>query len=175
MALSHKWQGVGEHSNRAEAKRKLFVDLLETDLKENEILTAVEVPALGDNSGSAYLKFEHPASGYAICGAAAVVSKRDNGTIESASLCFNGVTATPHNAEKVADTLVSDNIIEHLAGEVVKLVTGTAIPDGVIDYLVDHYLTIDEPMGDIHASGPYRTELAKVYGKRALKAARDRA
>jgi len=28
---------------------------------------------------------------------------------------------------------------------------------------------------DLHASGLYRMELAKVYGRRALKAARDRA
>ncbi len=39
---------------------------------EDEILTAVEVPVLAAGTGSSYLKFEHPASGYAVVGAAAV-------------------------------------------------------------------------------------------------------
>jgi CO/xanthine dehydrogenase FAD-binding subunit len=30
-------------------------------------------------------------------------------------------------------------------------------------------------MGDVFASGEYRLHLAKVYGRRALQAARDRA
>ena len=36
-------------------------------------------------------------------------------------------------------------------------------------------LRLPDPLGDIHASGEYRVALAKAYGKRALKAARDRA
>ncbi len=47
---------------------------------------------------SAYLKFEHPASGYAVVGAAAIVRAKD-GKCESARLCFNGVTATPLDAQ----------------------------------------------------------------------------
>jgi carbon-monoxide dehydrogenase medium subunit len=134
-----------------------FVDLLATALGDDEILTAIEVSALGRGTGSAYLKFEHPASGYAICGAAAVVTV-SGGKCTGASLCFNGVTATPHNASSVAGALV-----------------GKALDDATIDQAVDSNLSVSDPLGDIHASGPYRVELAKVYGKRALKAARDRA
>lgn len=146
--------GAGRQINAAD----FFVDLLTTDLQSDEILTAVEVPVLGDNTGSCYLKFEHPASGYAICGAAAVVTLAGDGTCESASLCFNGVTATPHNASAVTDALA-----------------GKRLDDATIDQAVDDNLSIADPMGDIHASGPYRVELAKVFAKRALKLARDRA
>jgi carbon-monoxide dehydrogenase medium subunit len=135
-----------------------FVDLLTTSLGANEILTAVEVPVLGAHTGSCYLKFEHPASGYAICGAAAIVTLAGNGACQSASLCFNGITVTPHDASGVASALV-----------------GQALDDDAIDQAVDSHLSIAEPMGDIHASGPYRVHLAKVYAKRALKLARDRA
>lgn len=143
---------------RKVAAHDFFVDLLETDLKEDEILTAVELPALGEKSGSAYVKFEHPASGYAICGAAAVISLNADGSCASANLCFNGVTAKPFDAAAVASALV-----------------GKTLDDATIDQAVEANLAIDEPMGDIHASGPYRVQLAKVYGRRALKAARDRA
>lgn len=135
-----------------------FVDLLTTALQADELLTAVEVPAASGKTGSAYVKFEHPASGYAICGAAAVVTLTGDGTCASASLCFNGVTAKPHNASSVASALI-----------------GKSLDDAAIDQAVNDALSIDEPIGDIHASGPYRIELAKVYGRRALKLARDRA
>ena len=57
--------------SRQVAAGDFFLDLLTTDMKPGEILTAVEVPVL-QGAGSVYLKVEHPASGYAICGAAAV-------------------------------------------------------------------------------------------------------
>jgi CO/xanthine dehydrogenase FAD-binding subunit len=40
---------------------------------------------------------------------------------------------------------------------------------------VDQRLTVEDPMADLFASGTYRAHLAKVYAKRALKLARDRA
>lgn len=148
----------GPNGDRQIKAGDFFVDLLTTALQPDELLTAVEVEAIGPNSGSAYLKFEHPASGYAICGAAAVVRLNSDGTCANASLCFNGVTVTPLNASAVTDALV-----------------GKALDDATIDQALGTNLSIDEPMGDIHASGEYRVSLAKVYGKRALKLARDRA
>ncbi|MFQ5858831.1 MAG: FAD binding domain-containing protein [Anaerolineae bacterium] len=158
LALGGVIHTSGGNGDRQINAADFFVDLLTTDLQPDEILTAVEVPALGDNTGSCYLKFAHPASGYAICGAAAIVTLAGDGTCESASLCFSGVTATPHEAGAVADALA-----------------GQTLDDATIDQAVDDNLSIADPMGDVHASGPYRVELAKVFGKRALKLARDRA
>lgn len=158
LALDGVIHVSGPNGDRQVNAGDFFVDLLTTDLQADEILTAVEVPALSGKSGSAYVKFEHPASGYAICGAAAIVTLNNDGTCASASLCFNGVTATPHNASSVAAALV-----------------GKSLDDATIDQAVNSNLSIVEPLGDIHASGPYRAELAKVYGRRALKAARNRA
>jgi carbon-monoxide dehydrogenase medium subunit len=158
LALGGTIHASGPGGNRKISAGDFFVDLLSTALGPDEILTAVEVPALGAKTGSAYLKFEHPASGYAICGAAAIVTLAADGSCASASLCFNGVTATPHNASGVASALA-----------------GKKLDDATIDQVVNSNLSIAEPMDDIHASGPYRVELAKVYGRRALKLARDRA
>lgn len=158
LALGGIIHVTGAGGDRQINAADFFVDLLTTDLQPDEILTAVEVPALGGNTGSCYLKFEHPASGYAICGAAAIVTLAGDGTCESARLCFNGVTATPHSAGAVTDALA-----------------GKSLDDAAIDQAVDDNLSISDPMGDLHASGAYRVELAKVFGKRALKLARDRA
>ena len=135
-----------------------FLDLLTTDIRDGEILTAVEVPALGERAGSCYLKFEHPASGYAVVGAAAVVRLGKDGKCESARLCFNGVTATPLDAQAVGAALA-----------------GKSLDDAAIDGAVNANLTATDPMGDVFASGEYRVHLAKVFGRRALKLARDRA
>ena len=137
--------------SRQVAAGDFFLDLLTTDMKPGEILTAVEVPVL-QGAGSAYLKVEHPASGYAICGAAAVVDRNGGRT----ALAFNGVTAKPYHAKAVTDALGGD------------------VSDESIDRAVAEHLAIDDPLGDVQASGEYRVELAKVWGRRALKAARDR-
>ena len=81
----------------------------------------------------------------------------DGGSCSSARLCFNGVTPV------VLDAWAGDGPL-----------AGSAADDSAIDAAVDA-LHIEEPMGDIHASGEYRVALAHAYGKRALKAARDRA
>jgi carbon-monoxide dehydrogenase medium subunit len=135
-----------------------FVDLLTTALGGNEVLLAVEVPRLSATTGSCYLKVEHPASGYAVCGAAATVSLAPDGKCAAASLAFNGVAAIPVKADGVAAAL---------AGKVPN--------DAAIAAAVAGHLAVAEPLGDVHASGEYRVELARVYGRRALAKARDRA
>ncbi len=158
VALDATVRMSGPAGDRSVRAREFFTGLLETALGEHEVLTAIEVPRLQSASGTAYLKFEHPASGYAICGAAAVLLMDRGDVCRQAVLCFNGVTATPHHATAV--------------GEALRLST---LGDEEIDRAVDEGLSIDEPLGDVHASGEYRVELAKVFGKRALKRARDRA
>lgn len=149
---------VGKNGSRTVPAQDFFVDLLTTAIEDGEILSAVEVCRLAPGSGSAYLKFEHPASGYAVVGAAAVVRLGEGGRCEDARLCFNGVTATPLFAEAVGQALV-----------------GKDLEDAAIDEAVAGGLSVDDPMGDVFASGAYRVQLAKVYGGRALRLARDRA
>lgn len=135
-----------------------FLDLLMSDLKGNEILTAIEIPVSAESSGSCYLKFEHPASGYAVCGAAAQVELNEAGNCRTASLGFNGVASTPVRI-----------------GSIKSALSGSFLGDDEIDRAVDDTLSFSDPMGDMYASALYRVHLAHVYGKRALKKARDRA
>jgi carbon-monoxide dehydrogenase medium subunit len=149
---------VSKKGKRTVKASEFFVDLLTSAVGEGEILTAIELPALGEGAGSCYLKFEHPASGYAVVGAAAIVRLAKDGKCESARLCFNGVTATPLDAQKVAAALA-----------------GKTPDDAAVDQAVNSNLVAPDPMGDVFASGEYRVHLAKVFGRRALKLARDRA
>lgn len=146
----------GPDGERRVPAKSFFVDLLATDLRDGEILTAVEVPSFRPGTGSCYLKVEHPASGYAVCGAAAWL-RLEGGVCAAAGLAFNGVSATPVDGSAVAAALV-----------------GGAADDAALTAAMAG-LTVHEPLGDLQASGEYRVELARVYGRRALAAARDRA
>ncbi len=153
VALDATIHIAGTEGNRQIGAKDFFVGLLETALGEREVLTTIEVPTQA-GTGSCYLKHEHPASGYAVCGAAAVIQK-DGDSVRRARLVLNGVAATP-----------IDVGLEGLAG-------ATADDDAIGRVLEG--LTIEDPLGDLHASGDYRQHLARVYGRRALIAARDRA
>ena len=148
---------AGPSGDRKVAAGDFFTGLLETALAEDEVLTVVEFPRHESGTGTSYKKFEHPASGYAICGAAAVVSGTRVG------LAFNGVTEVPHLATGVGAALTG------------LVQSGSVLSDAEIDRAVDENLMITDPLGDVQASGEYRVALAKAYGKRALKQARDRA
>jgi carbon-monoxide dehydrogenase medium subunit len=148
-------QGPG--GARAVAAADFFVDLLTTDLRADELITAVELPVQGAGTGSAYLKFEHPASGYAVVGAAATLSLDGAGKVTGGGLALGGVTATPLSGDAVIAALV-----------------GGDASDAAIQEAVGN-LSAEDPLGDVFASGSYRVHLAKVYGRRALAKARDRA
>ncbi len=149
---------TGPSESREVEATDFFLDLMMSDLKEDEILTAIEIPVSAGSSGSCYLKFEHPASGYAVCGAAAQVELAEDGNCRAASLGFNGVASTPVRI-----------------GSIERALSGSFLGDDEIDRAVDDTLSFADPMGDMYASAPYRVHLAHVYGKRALKKARDRA
>jgi carbon-monoxide dehydrogenase medium subunit len=142
-------------ASRTVAAGDFFLDLMATALGEGEIITAVELPRLPAGTGSCYLKLEHPASGYALCGAAAWI-QLENGKVGHAGLAFNGIANTP-------------------VGVDLSALFGGAADDDAIARVVAERLSVADPLSDLYASGPYRVELAKVYGKRALSRARERA
>jgi len=153
VALGARIHLAGARGAREVAAADFFVGLLETALDAHEMITAVEVPGSGA-AGTCYAKHEHPASGYAVCGAAAVVARKA-GTVSSATLVFNGVTATPLVAKLDA-------------------LQGTAAGDDAIATALEGLQAAD-PLADLHASGAYRLHLARIFGRRALACARDRA
>jgi carbon-monoxide dehydrogenase medium subunit len=157
LVLDGRIHVSGRGESRTVAASRFFVGLLTTDLQASELITAIDVQATRPRTGCAYLKVEHPASGYAVCGAAALVSVTAAGACAEARVCFNGVAPAAFEAERVASALL-----------------GKPLTDDAIDAAVAT-LTVADPLHDVHYSGEYRVALAKAYGARALKLARDRA
>jgi carbon-monoxide dehydrogenase medium subunit len=130
--------------------------VFQTALAPDEVITAVRIPVTGSGTGAAYLKHRHPASGYCVVGAAAVVAV-EGGTCSRARLVIGGATGTP--VAVPVDGLVG----KAASADAIATATG-----GVADALGD-------ALGDTYASPEYRRHLGGVLARRALAAAFDRA
>ena len=148
---------TGPGGERTIAASEFFVDMFTSALADGEIVTAVQVPAL-NGKGAAYAKHPHPASSYAVVGAAAVVSV-SGGSVSSASVVIGGATVTPVRAGAAEAALTgSDGSAEAIAAAAAE-VSGA----------------ITDPVGDTYASGAYRAHLAGILTRRALTEAVSRA
>jgi carbon-monoxide dehydrogenase medium subunit len=81
------------HSSDGEGTRgatEFFLGPFTTSLEAGELVTEVTLPVPPSGSGSAYVSVEHPASGFALAGAAALV--RADGT---RAVAITGVAAQP--------------------------------------------------------------------------------
>jgi aerobic carbon-monoxide dehydrogenase medium subunit len=156
LALEGEVTARGPGGERVIRSTEFFVDILTTALEENEILTQIRFLSLPPSTGSSYQKFDHPASHYALTGVAAVVTLGGGGIIERARIGVTGVGPTPYRAEGVEQALVGKG------ADGVRQAAETAA-DGI------------DCNDDIHASAEYRAHLARVFTRRAVEAAMQRA
>lgn len=150
----------GPEGERRVGASDFFHGLFETAVGEGEVLTAVEVLASGDGEASAYSKFAHPASRYAVIGVAAKIGL-SNGVCTSASVALGGLVPAPVRARAVERALVG------------QAVAADAISDAASN--VAESLPDDEVLGDVFASAEYRKASAHVWVARAISAAVARA
>lgn len=142
----------GSGGSRQVAAADFFVDLYATAMEDGEIVTAVEVPDQG-GAGSSYRKFPHPASRFAVCGAAVSVVT-EAGRCTRARVALNGVAAAAFRDSGVESAL-----------------EGAALDAGAIAAAAAKAADGRELLSDLFADQDYRRHLAKVFVRRALIAA----
>jgi carbon-monoxide dehydrogenase medium subunit len=159
VALGARIVAVGPKGERRIPADEFFTGIMTTALADDEVLVAVTVPAVVRVQGSAYEKFAHPASRYAVIGAAALISV-ENGTCSAAQVSIGGLLPGPRRARSVERALIgkpaTDKTIAAAAGAVAADLGNDVI-------------------GDIFASAGYRAAIAPVYIERAVTAAVARA
>lgn len=158
LALGATFHMIGPKGQRAVAADDFFKGLFETALGTDEILTSIEVPAEAKGSGSAYAKLDHPASRYALVGAAVSVSV-SGGKFTAVRAAIGGLTEMATRLKSVEDALMGNPV-----GDAAQYAAAqAALSDlGIV-------------MGDAHASADYRKAMASVYVRRALAEAAARA
>jgi carbon-monoxide dehydrogenase medium subunit len=135
-----------------------FVDMLTTALESREILTELHVPVNPPRTGGAYLKVAQPASGFALTGVAAQVTLAANNTVQSVAVGVTGVSNIAYRASITERALQGQAATAEAIAQAAERAT-----EGV------------EALSDIHASAEYRLHLTRVYTRRALQRAIERA
>jgi aerobic carbon-monoxide dehydrogenase medium subunit len=157
-ALGATMTATGKNGEREIRADDFFRGIFETSLEPGELVTSVAIPATPAGTGAVYVKHRHPASGYTVAGAAAVVSV-EGGKCSKAQLTIGGVTSPPVHATAAAEALVGAEGSEEAIAAAAEKVTES----------------LPHTTGDLYASAEYRAHLAKVLAKRALREAFERA
>ena len=145
--------GLVSRGSRSVPASEFFTGAFTTSLAENEILTGVDVPVLQQNQVAEYAKMSHPATHFAVVGAAVVVTL-DPGTVcTAASVAVGGLVPKPVRAPSVENALVGQQLTQELIA---------AAADSVVDDLGMDII------GDIYASADYRRSMAAIELKHAL-------
>ncbi len=129
-----------------------------TTLTKGEVISAINLPARGNNGGDAYLRFI-PRTEMDI----AVVGCAVNLTLDGDVIV----------AAKVALGAVAPTVI--VADEAAKAILGTTLDDAALDKLAAAASAAANPISDKRGSREFRIEVAGVLARRAAKIAYARA
>ena len=155
IALDAKIVIIGPGGERRIKAQDFFQDFLTVDIAANEILVSVEFEK---NLVAAYAKLPQKASRYALVGIAASLSVT-NQKCTSARVAVTGASSHAQRLPVVENKLINN---------IFNLANITAASDVAANEL-------SELNDDIHGSAEYRRAMVKVFTKRALLSAFQRA
>lgn len=158
LALNAELTLVRQGGRRTLPIGEFLVDALTTALQPGELLTEIRLPALPARSGTAYVKYPHPASGYAVVGVAAVLALDAQGRCSDVRVGITGASSKAYRARAVEQALAGQAPTEQ---NIVAAAERAA--EGV------------EMNSDLFASAEYRAHLTRVFARRALALAAQRA
>ena len=84
--------------SRSIAVDDFFTDFFTTAMNSDEILTEIHVPIPATGTGSAYAKLPHPASGYVVVSAGALIARQASGSCTAARVAIGGLGTGPLRA-----------------------------------------------------------------------------
>jgi len=153
LAVDAEFVIAGPGGTRSVPATEFFVDLFETAIGEDEILTEIRVPKK-TGWGAHYEKFVRVAHQWPIVAVAATV-KADGGTISEARVALTNMGSTPLRASATESGLA-----------------GAAATDDGVRAAADQAADGTHPPSDLNGDSDYRKHLAGVLTRRAvLKAA----
>ena len=143
---------------RTIAADNFFLDFYTTAMAANEVLTEVRVPLPPSGGGTAYDKLAHPASGYVVVSAGALVIRQPSGQCASARVAIGGLGSGPRRATATEAALQGRSLTaEVIAAAAAKAAEGA------------------DPQDDSYADADYKRHMATVLARRAIEEAMQRA
>jgi carbon-monoxide dehydrogenase medium subunit len=149
---------MGPNGERVIPIASFYLDLYQSALARDEILTEVRVPARRPRSGGAYLKLERKVGDYATAAVAAQVELDEGGNFTSVGIGLTNVGLTALKATAAEDYL-----------------RGKAASDEYIRQAAVLAAEAAQPIADARGSEEYKRSLVRTYTVRALRLAVERA
>lgn len=157
-ALDASFVALSPSGSRTIAVDDFFLDYYTTALAANEVLTEIRIPLAPPGGGAAYHKMAHPASGYVVVSAGALITRDASGRCAAARLAIGGLGGRPHRP----------------AGSEAAL-KAQALDDKTIRAAAAKAADGTDPDGDVYASAEYKAHMATVLARRAIEQAAERA
>ncbi len=158
LALGATLRLQRSRGTRSVAAEDFFVSYFTTALEPDELLVAVEIPAMAQRTGCAFEEAAIKRGEFAWAGVAAVITLDDTGRVARLRLACLGVGSTPVLIEEAGRLAAGEVPSAELWAEV-----GQAASRAI------------DPPQDIHASTEYRRRTAAVLTRRATRQAAARA
>ena len=158
LAYGAEVVAVGPNGERVIPISSFYLDLYQSALARDEILTEVRVPAPKPRSGGAYLKLERKVGDYATAAVAAQVELDEGGNFASVGIGLTNVGVTAIKAIAAEDFLTGKAASDENIKEAAKLAAEAA-----------------QPFADARGSEDYKRSLVRTYTVRALRLAVQRA
>jgi carbon-monoxide dehydrogenase medium subunit len=152
LALGAEFVIAGSGGTRTVGADDFFVDLFETAIGEDEILTEVRIPK-HTGWGAHYEKFVRVAHQWPIVAVAATV-RAEGGSIAEARVGLTNMGSTPLRARGVEEALA-----------------GAAVTEDGVRAAADRAAEGTHAPSDLNGSSEYREHLATVLTRRAVLAA----
>jgi carbon-monoxide dehydrogenase medium subunit len=157
LALDGDLVVTGPDGSRSVPAPEFFRGPFETVIGPQELLTEIRIENWPAGTGHAFLEFARAYHAFAVVGAAALVHL-DGGQVDRAAVSLCGVAGTPVRATAAEARLVGSTPTPEALEA-----AATAAADGL------------DPPSDVQGSGAYRRKLARVFVRRALLLAVERA
>ena len=156
MLLDARIHICGSNGERVLAAHDFFAAALTTALRDDEIVTAIELPLLPQPSGWAFEEVARRAGDYALA-AAAVTYSQDQGRVRDVRIALAGVAQTPIRATGAEAEL-----------------NGQSLTAAAIAAVANAAASECDPLGDLDASADFRRHLVEVLVRRCLTKAQQR-
>jgi carbon-monoxide dehydrogenase medium subunit len=158
LAYGAEVVAVGPKGERVIPITSFYVDLYQSALARDEILTEVRIPAPKPRSGGAYLKLERKVGDYATAAVAAQVELDAKDNFASVGIGLTNVGLTALKATAAEEFLKGKAATDENFREAAKLAAKAS-----------------QPVADARGSEDYKRSLVRTYTVRALRLAVQRA
>lgn len=158
LALGGELRCVGTSGERLIPAPEFFRDMYETARHPDEIVTEVRISAPQPRSGGAYLKLERRSGDFAVVGVAVSVVLDENDFCVNAGIGLTGVGPT---------------CVKGIGAE--RILRRSRLNEPAIAEAANSLDADMDPYTDARAPAEYKRAMAKVFFRKALEVARQRA